>query len=79
MNDNQREYVHKLSREVEDLRAGVKELSQASDILLRKVTMLYGGEDHTIRVPAKMDLDGWKHEVERDQDTGDLTIRMIKE
>lgn len=74
---NMKDYLANKREELRKCREGLAEIQKAFDLTLMKVALTYGGDDHTI-VLHKMDLDGWTADVDRDPETGAITIRARK-
>ena len=65
-------------RKIISMKAGNIEIQTAVGLILKQVALLYGGEDHTITLQRRDDLDQWDETVSRDPETGETTITLKK-
>ena len=71
---NMKDYLANKREELRKCREGLAEIQKAFDLTLMKMAIQYGGEDHTIEL-HRMNLDEWTADVDRDPETGAITIR----
>ena len=70
--------VKRQEDEIKQMKAGMEELQQAIGILVKQMILELGGDTHEVTLRKRKDLDTWKEEIERNQKTGELKIKLIK-
>lgn len=67
--DYMEQRARKAEKTIEEREAAVEEIKLATQILLRKVALKYGGPDHTIEIPRNDgDVFTWQAEVQAEDD-----------
>ena len=64
--------------ELKKFKDGMKELQMAADVMLKQVAYLYGGKGKKIRLRPLPDLDAWEAEVDRNEQTKEMTVKLVK-
>jgi hypothetical protein len=79
---NRLEYLHDktvgLQKENERFQKGLEELQMAADIMLKQVAYLYGGKGKKIRLRPIPDLGEWDAEIDRNEATKEMTVKLQK-
>ncbi len=74
--DYMEDRAKKAEMKVAEMAAGIEELKVASQILLRKVAMKYGGPERVIEIPREDSVFDYEAEVTLDDDRNMIVVTL---